>query len=76
MIAVPDLASFLLIDKSQSESTLQGQEEKRKRLRAELLRWHPDKFQSSFGRNLKPEDAEQILAKVNEISQAINMAAK
>ena len=57
-------------------STLQTPEEKRKRLRSELLRWHPDKFQASFGRNLKSEDADQIMAKVKEISQAINQASK
>jgi len=45
-------------------------------LRSELLRWHPDKFQALFGRNLKPGDADQILAKVKEISQAINQASK
>lgn len=55
---------------------MQTQEDRRKRLRAELLRWHPDKFQAMFGKNLKADDAEQIMAKVNEISQAINTAAK
>lgn len=55
---------------------LQTPDERKKRLRAELLRWHPDKFQALFGRNLRPDDAEQILAKVKEISQAINVAAK
>lgn len=45
-------------------------------MRSELLRWHPDKFQALFGRNLKPGDADQILAKVKEISQAINQASK
>ncbi len=55
---------------------MQTPEEKRKRLRSELLRWHPDKFQALFGRNLKPDDADQIMAKVKEISQAINQASK
>ena len=54
----------------------QTPEEKKKRLRAELLRWHPDKFQALFGRSLRPDDADQILAKVKEISQAINVAVK
>lgn len=51
-------------------------EEKKKRLRSELLRWHPDKFMALFGRDLKQEDADQIMAKVKEISQAINIASK
>ena len=55
---------------------MQTAEEKKKRLRSELLRWHPDKFQAHFGRKLKDEDADQIMAKVKEISQAINQASK
>ena len=56
--------------------SVQTQEERKKRLRSELLRWHPDKFQALFGSNLKPDDAEQIMSKVKEISQAINTASK
>jgi hypothetical protein len=55
---------------------MQTQGERRQRLRAELLRWHPDKFQAMFGANLKPDDAQQIMSKVNDISQAINTAVK
>lgn len=55
---------------------MQTAEEKKRRLRSELLRWHPDKFQALFGRNLRAGDAERILAKVKEISQVINVASK
>lgn len=55
---------------------LQAAEDRKRRLRSELLRWHPDKFQAHFGAILKAEDAEQIMAKVKEISIAINLANK
>lgn len=55
---------------------MQAAEDRKRRLRSELLRWHPDKFQAHFGAILKAEDAEQIMAKVKEISIAINLANK
>ncbi|KAL4433907.1 hypothetical protein ABPG75_000348 [Micractinium tetrahymenae] len=49
-----------------------GVEEQRKRLRTELIRWHPDKFEARFGRRLVPADRERILARVVATSQALN----
>ena len=47
-------------------------EERRKRSRAELMRWHPDKFIAKFGARLAAEDRPQILAHVNAMSQLLN----
>lgn len=47
-------------------------EEQRRRSRAELMRWHPDKFVAKFGRRLDAKDKHSILAKVNAISQLLN----
>ena len=47
-------------------------EEKRKRSRGELMRWHPDKFVSKFGSRLYAQDRTSILDKVNAISQLLN----
>ncbi|EFN57300.1 hypothetical protein CHLNCDRAFT_143906 [Chlorella variabilis] len=48
-----------------------GTEEQRRRLRTELIRWHPDKFVSKFGRRLAPADRERVLARVNAVSQQL-----
>ena len=47
-------------------------EEQRRRSRAELMRWHPDKFVAKFGRRLDAQDSKDILEKVNMISQLLN----
>ena len=44
----------------------------RKYLREQQVRWHPDKFLQKLGQRLKAEDHNKILAKVKEISQALN----
>lgn len=49
-----------------------GPEEQRKRLRTELIRWHPDKFEARFGRRLVPADRDRVLARVVATSQALN----
>ncbi|KAL4441890.1 hypothetical protein ABPG77_003806 [Micractinium sp. CCAP 211/92] len=49
-----------------------GLEEQRKRLRTELIRWHPDKFEARFGRRLVPADRDRVLARVVATSQALN----
>ncbi|CEM39959.1 unnamed protein product [Vitrella brassicaformis CCMP3155] len=36
------------------------------------MRWHPDKFEQSFGPVLDPDDRHAILQKVKRISQSIN----
>ena len=51
---------------------VQGADEKRRRLRAELMRWHPDKFAARFGRLLHDGWAAQITAQVNQTSQVLN----
>ena len=54
---------------------LAGKEERRKRLRLELMRWHPDKFEARFGRRLKAGDRSRILDRVKGMSQALNALA-
>ena len=49
-----------------------GKEERRKRLRVELMRWHPDKFEARFGRRLAARDKERVLDRVKGMSQALN----
>ena len=40
------------------------------------LRYHPDKFLQQFGKFLDPSDAESIVAKLNSITQSINLEWK
>ncbi|PRW57890.1 NF-kappa-B inhibitor 1 isoform A [Chlorella sorokiniana] len=49
-----------------------GPEEQRRRLRTELVRWHPDKFVARFGRRLAAEDRDRILARVARTAQQLN----
>ena len=55
---------------------VQESEERKRRLRAELLRWHPDKFTGHFAQYLAETDKMRILARVQEISQMLTAAAK
>lgn len=55
--------------------TLAGKDERRKRLRLELMRWHPDKFEARFGRRLRAADRPRILDRVKSVSQALNALA-
>lgn len=50
----------------------------RTRLRSEVLRWHPDKFEARWGRRLAGADAARVLAGVRETAQQLTqlMAAK
>ena len=50
----------------------QGSSEERQRLKLELMRWHPDKFQGKFGHRMQGADKEKILDGVKQISQALN----
>jgi len=45
---------------------------KRARVRAAMVRWHPDKFQQSFGFLLHPDEKDHIMEKVKESFQRIN----
>ncbi len=55
---------------------LQAPEEKKKRLRAELLRWHPDKFTGHFAHYFAESDRQRILARVQGISQMLTAAGQ
>lgn len=46
--------------------------EERKRVRLELMRWHPDKFSAKFGGRLASRDKNRILERVKHISQMLN----
>lgn len=48
-----------------------GDGDKKKRLRLELLRWHPDKFESRFGASLHEADRARILEAVTAVSAAL-----
>jgi len=43
----------------------------RKALRAEMLRWHPDKFGGRFGKALRAEDRERIARRVAEVATRV-----
>lgn len=47
-------------------------EEKKKFLREQQVRWHPDKFLQKCGKRLHVDDREQIIEQVKELSQEIN----
>ncbi|KAK9812247.1 hypothetical protein WJX73_007168 [Symbiochloris irregularis] len=51
-------------------------ESKRKRLRKELLRWHPDKFLGTCSSRLRKSDQERIMAQVKEIARMLHTAIK
>ena len=42
--------------------------------RASLMRWHPDKFAARHGPRLVENDRERILARVNAVARALNVA--
>lgn len=52
-----------------------GKDEQRKRLRVELMRWHPDKFHSRFGKRLLAKDTARILERVEAQTKALNALA-
>ena len=53
---------------------LQGAIEWKRRLREELLRWHPDKFQGNYGALLLEADGDRIMHRVQAICEALNFA--
>ena len=73
---VPWLVEDFDQDKSElTEFVLYGAvtaDERRKRARAELMRWHPDKFVAKFGTRLRDSDRTKILHRVNATSQLLN----
>lgn len=48
-----------------------GTKEARKRLQAELMRWHPDKFTAHWTPHLTPADRQRVMDKVGETSQIL-----
>lgn len=52
-----------------------GKDEQKKRLRLELMRWHPDKFHSRFRTRLVAKDADRILERVESQTKALNALA-
>ena len=50
----------------------QNQKEERQRIKLELMRWHPDKFQGRFGHRLDNTQKEEILNRVKHISQLLS----
>jgi NF-kappa-B inhibitor-like protein 1 len=59
-----DLARVILHDSPPSEH--------KQLLRKEILRWHPDKFLQKYRSRLQGPDHDRILARVNELSQALH----
>eukprot|EP00877_Chromochloris_zofingiensis_P013226 jgi/Chrzof1/8157/UNPLg00204.t1 len=49
----------------------QSADDVRKRLRMEILQWHPDKFGAQFGNRLLPATKERVLATVKAVSQQL-----
>jgi hypothetical protein len=73
---VPDLS-----DKEQFEAVVlhgvEGPADVKRRLRSELLRWHPDKFVARFGARVAAGDRDRVLAGVQHTSQMLtSMVAK
>ena len=43
----------------------------KKRIREELLRWHPDKFKQKFGDRIESEDVDSVFSHVKNVSQIL-----
>lgn len=54
----------------------QGPDSRKKRLRAEQLRWHPDKFGARFGSRLVDADKAEIMQRVSALSCSLADAVK
>ena len=50
---------------------VQGPVDVKKRLRAEIMRWHPDKFVARFGPRLQATDRECVISRAKEMSQLV-----
>ena len=48
-----------------------GTKDVRKRLQAELMRWHPDKFTAHWSLHVIPADRQRVMDKVGETSQIL-----
>lgn len=61
-----------MIDLLTKWSEMKSKEERKKFLKDQQVRWHPDKFLQKCGNRLHEEDREQIIDQVKELSQEIN----
>lgn len=61
-----------MIDLLVKWSELKSKEERKKFLKDQQVRWHPDKFLQKCGNRLDEEDREKIIEQVKELSQEIN----
>ena len=50
----------------------QGPDARRRRIRAELMRWHPDKFAARLAQRLQPGAAQHVSERVKLTSQVLN----
>ena len=55
-----------------SEMKTEAKEERKKFLKEQQVRWHPDKFLQKCGNRLDIHDKEKIIEQVKELSQEIN----
>lgn len=53
-------------------SELKTEEERKKFLKEQQVRWHPDKFLQKCGNRLDDDDREKVIEQVKELSQEIN----
>ncbi|KAK3747961.1 hypothetical protein QZH41_007084 [Actinostola sp. cb2023] len=51
----------------------EAEDNRKKYLRDQQIRWHPDKFLQKCGDRLEDDDRQQIISAVNELSQGINV---
>ena len=51
-----------------------SEDERRRAYRTASLRWHPDRFESSYGELLCDSEREAVLLRVTQVSQAVNTA--
>ena len=53
-----------------------GAEAARRRVRAELMRWHPDKFGARFGPRLAARERAGVLERVKAVAQMLTELAR
>ncbi|XP_061189240.1 NF-kappa-B inhibitor-like protein 1 [Saccostrea echinata] len=63
--SVSELEDFLFHDLTESEA-------RKKYLRDQVKRWHPDKFLQKFGNHILSTDKECVLQRVKQVSQELN----
>lgn len=62
---VSELEDFLLHDVTDNDV-------RKKYLRDQMKKWHPDKFEQKFGNCVVPSEKEHIFLKVKQVSQQLN----